>query len=567
MAKYLYDTETGKSLEVTPQNQDRVNALRESNPARYVDEDDTQEEPSKTDYAQKKESKIVPVISENASVVSRNILPFFRNLVDLASNVPGLIGETISPNITELAQSKGEDFSLASTEYAKAAGRDISRAIPFLTAPFGGELPAAAGSIARASYPVLRGSAEAGLSAVGQNLLGGDYVNPLDAMITGGALSGAASHGIGIAGKGIAKVTPIARDAMAKMANVSPEALDAYSSYAGRQNIAKAFGSEEQIVKDLTDMAGPSFMKYMPETEKFNEAIAGLKTPTSLGQFAKDLLYNPAQSRGGGALYEGQQRAAREISENYRAPMLNREGTAYRIVTPKQLNEQRKQFGQELDNAWNEIGKGIDKSAVDVGKRAYSAMRNRLIDIAEKEGAGEAKALLAEQAKKLGARDDFLNAWVGKQRDRRNIERSMSNKVVGIMQRPTPRMISDFKVLQNLDKAIGTDFSGAVADASYARQLASKGARPGSFSASILPKYETGALKTFSPIIGGSPVTGGRYLENIRAAQSISDAAKGRTFPISALYAPILSDETANEQENKITPFYQSLLRRYGDEK
>lgn len=502
----------------------------------------------KTSEAHERNGKIAPVVSEKTSAIAKSVLPVLRSAGEIAMQIPAFVGETISPNVTALAEQKGKDFSLLSPEYAKAAGRDVMRVLPFLTAPFGGELPATAGAAARAAYPVLRGAAESGMSAVGQDLLGGEYVNPADAMIVGGALGGAASHGATLAGKVIEKITPVARYAMAKLANVSPEALDAYSSAAGRANIAKAFGSEEQTVNDLTDMAGPSFMRYMPETEKFTESVAGLRMPTSLGWFAKDLRYNPAQSRGGGALYGGQQRATQEINENYRAPLLNKEGTAYRVVTPAQLNEQRKQFGQELDNAWNEIGKGIDKSAVDVGKRAYAAMRERLLDIAEKEGAGEAKALLAEQAKKLRARDDFLNAWAGKQRDRRNVERAMSNKVVGIMQRPTPRMISDYKTLQNLDEAIGSDFAGAVADASYARQLAGKGARPGAFTASIFPKYETGAFSPAASILGGSPITGGRYLENLRAAQSIADAAKTKGTAASALYWPLLTSDNGGEQ-------------------
>ena len=487
-------------------------------------------------------SKVVSGAREQGSALVNFLRPIVTTAVEMAAQIPAFLGETLSPNVSELQEQQGNDFSILSGDYLKAAGKDLFRVAPFMTAPIGGTLPATAGTAAKLAYPALRGAAESGMYAVGSNALG-DNVSLVDAMTLGGILGGGVDGGVARAGKAVGAVTPFARNAMAKMANVSPEALDAYSSAAGRANIAKAFGAEEGIAKDLTQLASPGFMEYMPETAAFNSLVGELRTPSNLGFVAKDLAYNPQIKRGGGALYEGQQRAKEEIAKNYRAPLLNKDGSAYRVVSPAQLNEQRKQFGLELDNAWNAIERGVPTDAIRIGKTAYASMRNRLMDVAEKEGMSEARKLLAAQAKKLGAKDDFLHSWIGNRTDKRDAELAIRETIAGVMTNPSIRKISKMEDLHTLDNVLGTDFASSIADASYARQLASKGARPGSFSAAIFPKYETGAWKTGATLLGGSPITGGRYLENLRALESMANATKGKTSAASSLAWPMLRTE------------------------
>lgn len=469
--------------------------------------------------------------------------------------IAGIAGEFASPNITEYQNKsgKGDSFSqFVDPEYWKAAGKDVLRALPLLTAPFGGEAIAAMSVPMRVGASAGLGAAESGMYAVGENALNGEeQANPIDAMALGGILGG----GLQGVGEAALKATPAARrvalDVMARRSNVSPEAIEAYSTKSGRQRLSNAFGSEYRLQNEMLDASGPSFMELMPESSRFNELVGEMKTPTNLGVFSKDLRYNPALKTGGVEMLTDEKAAAREIS-NLRALLLNEPGSAatpFRNATPSQLNDLRKRYGQEMDKSWQALEAGIPPAAEKAGKSIYRSIRGRLLEIAETEGMDEAKKLLADQARKMGARDEFINAWAGGSTNKQKAALKVRETIANVTNNPSIRKLDQMEKLRAFDDALGTDFARQVEDASYARQMAGKTATPGNYFPSFTSKHQTGAAggSPFSvlanTVTGGSPATAAQATAAMRAFEQALQAGQGLKKPVPYMAYPLLQNE------------------------
>lgn len=502
------------------------------------------------------QSKVVPAAQGAVSKAIDWIAPKIETANEMSRAWPQFVANTISPNVGELAEQQGDDFSLLSTDYLKAAGKDLLRAAPLATSAIGAPV-AGLGALGRAGYMGLRGALESSGFAGLENLLRpeNEQISTVDAAALGGVLGGGLSGGADLVGAGLSKTIPRIREFMANRAGVSPEALQAYSTPEGRALIAGAFGQEDRIAKDLLDIASPKYMEYMPETQVFNELVWQMKGPSRLSQFEPLTQYNPTAKSGGEHLLSNEQRALGEIQSNY-IPLLRSNNPAgaqgpeidYRVVNPAQLNDLRKRLGRELDDAWNQIERGVPSEAVKVGKDLYRGMREELLAIAEREGMDEAKNLLKAQAKKLEAREKFLESWTGNTTNKQKSELRIRKNIAGVMQKPSIDKIEKMEKLSELDRAIGTSFAPDVTSASYARELASESARPGRYSASIIPKLQTGKAGTGVlsaiglPLIGGSPVTGAGYLANLNALENMAQGAAGAQLPVASAVIPFLRE-------------------------
>lgn len=274
-----------------------------------------------------------------------------------------------------------------------------------------------------------------------------------------------------------------------------------------------------------------------------NRLFYGLKSQTQKGSDGEELLLIPDDLGPFKSSLLSPQSVAKKRMLEMQGP-----GIDYRTVTPTQLNELKKRLGAELDDSWNKLERGVHPSAVKVGKDLYRGMREELLAIAEREGMDEAKNLLKAQAKKLGARDEFLKSWTGNTSDKQNAELRIRENIAGVMQKPSIRKIDKMEKLSELDRAIGTSFAPDVTSASYARELASESARPGRYSASIIPKLQTGKAGTGVlsaiglPLIGGSPVTGAGYLANLNALENMAQGAAGAQLPVASAVIPFLRE-------------------------
>lgn len=519
-----------------------------------------------------------PVSSpENSAIVAsaRESMPDLSSIggsiVSAAKGLPRLAMETVNPNITAYqdtsANANGIGF-IADPEYWKAAGRDVIRALPFITAPIGGETVAAMTPAMRALYSAGRGAAESGLYANAENALGGTQSSPVDAMILGGALGGGMQAAGDVAASAMPALYRSALDVMARRGGVSPGALEAYSTPEGRRAVAQAFGSEKGIAKDMLRAAGPDFMGRMPEAKQLNKLYDEMPGEIPLGFLSKDFQYNPSAASGGGGLFAGEKAAAHEINA-MQEPFLKQGSSAsdiysrqvgennapfygpvdpYRTANPAQLNSLRKRLGADLDKSWNALQAGLPPDAEKTGQQVYRSIRTRLLDEAEKNGNLEtAKQLLADQAKMLGARDEFIASWAGGAKTGQKAALNIQSTIGGVLNNPSIRKLDQMEKLVQFDREMGTDFADRVINASNARQMSSNTATPGNFAASMSPKTATGLGGT-NPIFaamniasGASPAVGARYAGNLRSAADMSQVAK-RGVPASA-GMPILRAE------------------------
>jgi len=491
----------------------------------------------------------LPISSPDRSVIvgaAKESMPKLSGLggavYDAAKGIPRLAMETINPNITAYqdtsANANGIGF-VADPEYWKAAGRDVVRALPFITAPIGGETVAAMTPAMRAIYSAGRGAAESGIYANAENALGGQQSNPIDAMVLGGALGGGMQAAGDVAATAMPALYRSAVDVMARRGGVSPGALEAYSTPEGRRAVAKAFGSEKEIANDMLRAAGPDFMERMPEAGQLNALFDQIPGEVPLSFLAKDFEYNPTIKSGGGGMSTTEKLASQEIAS--KKEMFTVPGTEdYRTVTPAQLNDLRKRLGEDLDRSWNALQDGIPPAAERVGQQVYRSIRSRLLEEAERTGNLEtAKQLLADQARTLGARDQFINAWAGGAKTSQKADQNIRSSIAGVLNNPSIQKLVQMEKLVQFDRQMGTDFADRVINASNARQMASNTAIPGNFAASISPKTTTGLGGT-NPIFaamniasGASPAVGARYAGNLRSAADMSQVAR-RGVPAAA---------------------------------
>ena len=504
------------------------------------------------------QSKVVPAAQGAVSKAIDWIAPKIETANEMSRAWPQLVANTISPNVGELAEQQGDDFSLLSTDYLKAAGKDLLRAAPLATSAIGA--PAAGlGALGRAGYMGLRGALESSGFAGLENIMRPDeeQISTIDAAVLGGALGGGMSGGADLVGAGLSKTIPRIREFMANRAGVSPEALQAYSTPEGKATIAKAFGNEDFIAEDLKGVFSPQWLNNMDEIPAYNEAIGQLSTPTKLSKFDPFFRYNPTAKSGGGGTFGVEDRAAQGV-QSYKGPFQEtqiaitpeglKEVPAYRIVSPTELNDIRKRLGAETAQTWSQTVQGVPEQGVRAGKDLYRGLRREILDIAKKEGNDEVSQLLSEQAKQLKARDRAAKLWTNNAIDADRATINLQTNIAGITNSPTKKKLYLMNRMQDMDEALGTSFSPDITNTAYARELASSGARPNNFKAAIIPKYQTGKAGTGVlsaiglPLIGGSPVTGAGYLANFNALENMAQGAAGAQLPVASAVIPFLRE-------------------------
>lgn len=550
MKRYYTTDKNGDSVEVDQATARELVRIGKKRPEDFEVEDVPDAVPQEP-KAQEVSSAEKSVVVESAKSAAPIAAERAKGALEASTSVPRLVMEFVNPNITawqDTSQNaKGLRF-LIDPEYWKAAGRDVVRMAPYITAPIGGEAAAAMSPSLRALYSSLRGAAESGLYANAENALGGKQQNPIDAMAIGAALGGGMQAAGDVAASSLPKLYRSSLDVMARRGGVSPEALEAYSTQEGRAAVAKAFGSEKEIANDMLRASGPGFMDYMPEAQQLNKLFEELPGDVNLGFLANDFSYNPTASSGGGGMFQGEKAAYQEIA-SMQEPFMRNGMTLrniymddaekigpqnpFRAVTPSQLNNLRKRLGADLDKSWNALQAGLPPDAEKTGQQVYHAIREKLLDVAEQNGSLEtAKQLLADQARMLGARDEFLSAWVGGAKTSQKANQNIRSNIAGVLNNPSIRKLDQMEKLVQFDRAMGTDFAGRVIDASNARQIASNTARLGDFYASMSPKTTTGLGGT-NPIFaamniasGASPAVGARYAGNLKSIADMAQVAK-----------------------------------------